>query len=63
MQGFYSMFSGYFGSLIYEYSACLYTEESHVIVAAQALSLIFQQACFCGMIVSASIALTVQFTS
>jgi hypothetical protein len=55
------MFSGYFGSLIYEYSASLYSEGSHVIVAAQALSLIFQQACFSGMIVSATIALTFQF--
>lgn len=56
------MFSGYFGSLIYEYSACLYNEESHVIIAAQSLSLIFQQACFTGMIVSATIALTIQLT-
>lgn len=54
------MLSGYFGSLIYEYSACLYSEESHVIIAAQSLSLIFQQACFTGVIVSAAIALTFQ---
>lgn len=55
------MLSGYFGSLIYEYSSCLYSEESHIILAAQSLSLIFQQACFTGMIVSAAIALTFQF--